>query len=309
MPIRLSAFVPLLAATLLVASASGAQAAPSVPSLVVSRGIAFSQPDDATLRLDVWRLAGVRDRPVLVLLHGGGWRVGDRREWDARGWTRWYAARGYVVVNANYRLACQPRARAGPMAPESPALCGSTMAHALEDVREVLAWVRRNAQRHGGRPGSVVLMGGSAGAQLALRAASDAPAGVRAVVALSPPADLAWFGQRPGSRLNWAVTNAVGCSWQQCAQRWRSLSPAHSARMGRLPPRTYLASARSDEVTPWPQVSRYASVLRRTGVTVTLRSPADARVACHGPWACERFRLSGSPYRLRQDIHRWIRGR
>lgn len=102
-------------------------------------------------RLDVYAPPGARAAPVLVMVHGGAWRVGDkaRAEVVANKLRHWLP-QGFVFVSANYR-----------MLPE-------VMADAqADDVAAALRWVQAHAGEFGGDPRRIVLMGHSAGAHLA----------------------------------------------------------------------------------------------------------------------------------------------
>jgi acetyl esterase/lipase len=94
-----------------------------------------------------------RDRPtgapVFVFLHGGGLRSGSKDR-EARALLNHLAARGWVCVSANYRLA--PAAQY----PEY-----------LVDAKKVIAWVRAHAGEYGAEPRTIVAAGTSAGAHLA----------------------------------------------------------------------------------------------------------------------------------------------
>ncbi len=101
-------------------------------------------------RLDVWRSSATPlDAPVIFYLHGGAWTFGDKRE-QGRPMLHEFAARGWIVVTANYRLA-----------PRDP------WPAQIEDVTRALAWVKKNVADYGGDPQSVVVSGGSAGGHLA----------------------------------------------------------------------------------------------------------------------------------------------
>ena len=102
---------------------------------------------DAAQRIEVIVPAqnSARPLPVIVFIHGGSWNSGDPRDYRFIG--RQLARRGYVVINAGYRLGQPGR---------FPAM--------LEDGAAALAWVQRNVTRFGGDPAGVCLMGHSAGA-------------------------------------------------------------------------------------------------------------------------------------------------
>lgn len=61
-----------------------------------------------TLRLDLWGPRADRDplalRPLLINLHGGGFRGGSKSSQKSRFWAEGFARRGYVVASLDYRL-------------------------------------------------------------------------------------------------------------------------------------------------------------------------------------------------------------
>jgi acetyl esterase/lipase len=102
--------------------------------------------------LDVYRSQShTGTGPVLVHLHGGGFRVGKKSR-EARPLFNRLARRGWVCVSADYRL----RTRYSDQ---------------LEDVKKVLAWVREHGPEYGADPSAVVVAGSSAGGHLASMAA------------------------------------------------------------------------------------------------------------------------------------------
>ena len=115
----------------------------------VTRGIQYAPGAGRKHQLDVYapRL-GVRDAPVLLQIHGGGWVIGDKRE-QALPLMNHLAARGWVCVAANYRLS--PRA---------------TFPDHLVDLKLALRWIRENIAEFGGDPLFVAASGGSAGGHL-----------------------------------------------------------------------------------------------------------------------------------------------
>lgn len=101
----------------------------------------------AAQRVDVMVPAAISPapRPVVVFVHGGGWRTGSPAEYHFLG--RTLARAGYVVVLPGYRLT-----------PDG------IYPHMLEDSAKAVAWTRDSVASFGGDPARVVLMGQSAGA-------------------------------------------------------------------------------------------------------------------------------------------------
>jgi acetyl esterase/lipase len=131
-------------------------------------------------------------RPMLLLIHGGGWRHGLRNDDSLRFTARVLAGQGYVTATASYRLT-----ETGPKN-QFPA--------AVADVRCAVRWLRSNASLHGADPSRIAAVGLSAGGHLAamLGTASDqsrlddgscglasgVSAAVQAVVSYYPPTEL-----------------------------------------------------------------------------------------------------------------------
>ncbi|MES5813538.1 alpha/beta hydrolase [Pseudoxanthomonas sp. Soil82] len=108
--------------------------------------------DDPRQRFDAYLPAQpLRDAPVILLVHGGGWANGNK---DNPGLVEGKAGKwlpeGYALVSTNYR-----------MRPDTAPL------DQARDVARALARVQRLAPDWGADPSRVVLMGHSAGAHLA----------------------------------------------------------------------------------------------------------------------------------------------
>ncbi len=115
------------------------------------RDVAYASGGAVAHTLDVYRptrQAPGRALPVVLYLHGGGFRVLSKDSHWALSLA--FARRGYLVFTVNYR-----------MAPEHP------FPAALEDVCAALVWTHDNAARYGGEPSRIVVAGESAGANLA----------------------------------------------------------------------------------------------------------------------------------------------
>ena len=105
---------------------------------------------DPRNRLDVYHQQNLKDAPVFVFVHGGGFIMGDKRSEQGPYYRNVgdYAGRhGWIGVVPTYRLAPAHPWPAGP-----------------EDLKRVVEWIRANVAQYGGDPDRIVLSGQSAGA-------------------------------------------------------------------------------------------------------------------------------------------------
>jgi acetyl esterase/lipase len=136
-------------------------------ALQVIRNVAYYEGKDADPvrhRLDLYLPEDKQDFPVLVLVHGGAWMLGDKSFF---GWGpdlgRYFASRGIGVVMPSYRLS------PGVKHPEH-----------VKDVARAVAWTHQNIGCYGGDPDQLFLCGHSAGGHLVSLLATD-PSYLRAV--------------------------------------------------------------------------------------------------------------------------------
>jgi acetyl esterase/lipase len=133
----------------------------------------FARPAGQELKVDMYvpAIPGT-PRPCVIVIHGGGWDGGDRKQLPE--WNDWFVARGYVVAAISYRLAPQWQwPKQG------------------DDVLTAIAWLKAHATTYGIDPSRLVLMGRSAGGQIASAVGYGAhdPA-IRGVIALYAPHDM-----------------------------------------------------------------------------------------------------------------------
>lgn len=294
----------------LAAASLGAASPPQAEAGVyVSRDIPYVLRGRTHVRLDVWRRTGDRGhRPVVVLVHGGGWWLSDKREWEVIDWPGRLVRRGFVVVSINYRLACgttfiESRSQRIASALTDRRLCGHRITAQREDVMAALEWTRAQIYRRGGDPHRMALVGASAGGHLAAITGSDRERTVRlkAVASLSAPLSLPWIG-RSGPVLRPAATRAMGCRFSACPDRWRLESPSTWVKRFWTPP-TYVMAATGDRVTPSPQATQYNRSLR--GHRVRSRF-AIVNAACHGPDSCGDEYVNGTRRLLFDDLATWL---
>lgn len=150
----------------------------------------FARREDADLKLDFYAPPFAKDAatrfPCLIVVHGGGWDSGDRTQ--LADWNEHWARKGYAVAAVSYRLAPQaiwPAQR--------------------DDVLAAIAWLKTNAEKLGIDAARLVLLGRSAGGQIATAVAYGAndPA-IRGVIALYAPHDMpfTWSVSREDDTIN-----------------------------------------------------------------------------------------------------------
>lgn len=125
-----------------------------------------TQSEDC-LYLNVWTGAPLGSstgkRPVMVLLHGGGYQLGAGSQPNYNG--RGLAGKGAVVVTLNYRLG--PLGFLAHPALSAESADGTSGNYALKDAIAALQWVQRNIAQLGGDPANVTIYSESAGSGLA----------------------------------------------------------------------------------------------------------------------------------------------
>jgi alpha-L-fucosidase 2 len=139
----------------------------------VRHDIEYGTAAGEALKLDAGSGDGPGPRPVVVLIHGGGWSSGDKKA-DFSSWYDELSRQGFTWFAINYRLAPKHRWPA-----------------CLDDFQTALRWVKAHAAEFGGDPSRIAVLGYSAGGQLAclagVKPTDDTK--VQAVVGLAPPTD------------------------------------------------------------------------------------------------------------------------
>nr|WP_255563687.1 alpha/beta hydrolase [Mucilaginibacter rivuli] len=126
-----------------------------VPDSVTSavketRNLVYCQVDNRQLHLDAFSPASrsKKTTPAILIIHGGGWRSGDRSQHIPL--AQHLAALGYSCFTIEYRLSTEAFYPA-----------------AVNDIKSAVQWVRANAKKFNINPKKLVIMGFSAGGQLA----------------------------------------------------------------------------------------------------------------------------------------------
>lgn len=193
--------------------------------------------DGENLTLDLYRpTVGVESRPVVMVIHGGGWTDGSKREFPEL--NRYLAARGYVVASLDYRLA--PRWRFP--APQ-------------DDLTSAIQYVKDLETTHAVDPTRIALLGRSVGGQIALLGAytSTDPA-IRGVISMQGPTAMRWGHANPAKERvvdsAAALEDYLGGPPSTHGEQYDAAEPARFVTRD-SPPTLIFQSLRDEHVAPF----------------------------------------------------------
>jgi acetyl esterase/lipase len=272
--LRAAAVTAVVVLAILATSVAGD--AQSSGSVAVSKDIPYVTDGAPNQTLDVYRRAGTEtNRPAIVLVHGGGWHGGNPDDLSRQ--ARFAAQQGWVAFSVDYRTTI------------SLGVDGGAWPTELLDVMAALTWVRANAAEYGADGTKLAVLGSSAGGTLAALAGTDPTMRVEAMALWSAPTDLVTLvpdasGTVPACgentqclefwRLPW-VTNLLGCSPDECPDRFREASPLE--RAADMPP-VFVANA-TNEIVPLSQAEALGAALDLAEVPFELDVVPGARHA------------------------------
>lgn len=222
------------------------------------------------LKLDFYPAVGRTPAPCVVVIHGGGWDDGDRGQVPQ--FNDWLARKGYAVADISYRLAP-----------------GAVWPAQRDDVAAAIAFIKGHASGWGVDATRLVVVGRSAGGQIAEASAyALGDPAIRGVIALYAPADMrfAWEWGRSDD-----VLNSLQLLRQFLGGPPESAGPNYDSASGILlvgpkSPPTLLIHGTIDTLVWHRQSTRLAARLSEAGVPNLLVSL---------PWATHalEYNLSG----------------
>lgn len=112
------------------------------------RNVNYCTAGNFALNADVFYPKTKKNKPAVMIIHGGGWRSGDR-SMDIP-MAQELANRGYVAVCVDYRLSTEALYPA-----------------AINDLKTAVKWIKSNAAKYHIDTNKIAVMGCSAGGQLA----------------------------------------------------------------------------------------------------------------------------------------------
>lgn len=290
---KMAVTLPCIAALALAgAAATGAPARQAEGAGMAARAATGAQEiaygRDPLQRFDFFRATGA-SAPLVIFVHGGGWKRGDKRNATGQHKAPHYREQGYAFASVNYRLV--------------PA---ATVEQQAQDVADAIALMVRDAARLGIDRTRIVLMGHSAGAHLValvgtdesyLRKAGLPSDALRGVIPLDGAAyDVPRQIAEGGRLMHDTYVQAFG----EDPSRQRALSPTAHAAAPNAPAFLILHVQRDDGTA---QSRALGDALRRAGTPATVQGFAGRGLKGHA----EINRQLGDPaYPATPVVDRWI---
>ncbi|MBM3871886.1 MAG: alpha/beta hydrolase [Verrucomicrobia bacterium] len=266
----------LLAAAPLTLPAQPAQKPPTLPAgIKLERDLAYIPDGDPAQKLDLYLPEKPADKPLplIVHIHGGGWRGGNKFPCPVTG----MVLKGYVVASVEYRFSQK-----------------AVFPAQIQDCQAALRWLRARSKEYGFDPNRVGVIGASAGGHLSALVGTAggkkafAPIGghaeqsdrVQAVCDIFGPADFTTVVQQAEADKN--VRNIftfnsptdpysllIGTRLED-KPRAQAASPLHYITPSSPP--VLILHGTHDTLVPYAQSEQFAAALKTKGVEVWLQT-------------------------------------
>jgi len=252
------------------------------PSVQLPRGVKMESdipyvPDgDEAQKLDLYLPETPADRPLplIVHIHGGGWRGGSKFPCPVVG----MVPQGYVVASVEYRFSQK-----------------ALFPAQIQDCQAAIRWLRANSGRYGIDPGHIGVIGASAGGHLSALVGTTggtkafAPLGgneeqsdkVQAVCDIYGPTDFGTVMQQAADDRNVRTiftfnspsdpySLLIGASLEGNKDKTDAVSPVQY--VSKDSPPTLILHGTHDALVPFAQSEELAAALKEKGVAVWLQA-------------------------------------
>lgn len=232
------------------------------PYQVVS-DLVYSKPEGNPQLLDLYLPVDAKkdSLPVVVWVHGGGWKNGSKSKPRAE----YLAGNGFAVASINYRLTHE-----------------AVWPAQIEDCRESVRWLRRNAKKYGLNPAKIGVWGSSAGGHLVALMGTlpyaekeEVSSRVQAVCdwygpseLLSMPPNKVGRGRTEEDVANSNGAKLLGCTVKDCPEVARQASALGNVSLGDAP--FLIMHGDLDPGVPLSQSTRLFLKLKAHGVLAEL---------------------------------------
>lgn len=205
---------------------------------------------DIKLNLDFYSAQASGKRPCVVVVHGGAWSSGDSKQLPEL--NSYLAKAGYNVAAINYRMAPQYQ---NPLP--------------VQDVKNAMKYLRAHADSLNIDTNNFVLLGRSAGAQIALLAAYTLKdPDIKGVIDFYGPADMVWGYSAPASPLvmdsRGVMERYLGGTYKKMQKEYFASSPIEF--VDRESPPTLIIHGENDVLVAYEHSRRLNLKLQQNGI-------------------------------------------
>jgi acetyl esterase/lipase len=199
--------------------------------------------------------------PAVICVHGGAWRMGNKKE--LREWIEYLAEEGFVAVSVGYRL-----------------VPDCVWPEPLDDCQTAVKWLRANAEKYQVDPKKIGAMGFSAGGHLVsflgmLDKASEQEkkdkielsSKVQCVVNFFGPCDLCYYGDDETAQ-NAIFKPMLGYRFKENSEVYKKASPLSYITKETAP--FLILHGTEDRLVPIDQSRKLAEKLKDCGVSAKL---------------------------------------
>lgn len=231
---------------------------------IIPVSLTYRVTDGQEIKLDLYQNEDQHtNAPCIVVVHGGAWDSGDSHQ--LKDLNEYLSNKGYVVAAINYR-----------QAPKYPSPAAS------EDLEMAIKYLKMHASVWGIDKDRFVVLGRSAGGQIALVTAyrMQDPA-IRGAIAFYTPSDMVWAYSIPGNP--WildsraVLENYLGGGYPKVPENYHKASPLEYVSASSPP--TLMIHGEKDEIVAFEHNIRLKRKLDSAGVKNCL---VDLPWATHG---------------------------
>ncbi len=195
---------------------------------------------DINLQLDFYSIKTASKKPCVIVIHGGSWSGGDDKQLPEL--NSYLSRRGYQVASIDYRLAPQY---------QNP--------QPVEDVKNAIQYLKINAGKLQIDTSNFVLLGRSAGAQIALLAAYTLKnENIKGVISYYGPADMIWGYAVPSNPMvlnsRQVMEDYLGGTYTQVPANYAASSPILQVNAQSVP--TLLIHGKNDVLVAFEHSKR-----------------------------------------------------
>lgn len=221
-----------------------------IPVQAAEKAVTLGYGPESEQLLDIYLPDNPVKAPVLVLVHGGGWKIGDKSSRAViKNKVAHWQPKGFIVVSINYRLL-----------PDADPLVQA------QDIALALSYLQGKIMNWGGDPEKITLVGHSAGGHLAALISANPTRYQKlkpwrsSVILDSAAMDVPTIMINEHPRL---YDQAFGAD----RQVWTSASPLHQLNSQAVPMLLVCSTQRDDAC---PQAEAFADAAKNIGTHTTV---------------------------------------